>query len=328
MIMLGQSLRLPSTRYLLLVSAGATALSVGVVFLLLILVKMKLVQPGQTRNLGIKFMLIVVFLGMSELGLGIFLRRLGIMPYQRWLITGLCALIYLAGLVFFRKQTRGIERKVNLGVLLSQLGVPLLFAVLFTPPAKLLDGTTVVLPYKPVLLIFVLGLILVSLFDIIRRFVRENKGDDGAILMISPWALFAILMFLQSTTIYWPGIATDEYHMGEFYLPWWSFQQFGHLPYLDYEPARGLVNYVPGFLSWLFYDNSFGAQYQVTNQFSALYVFISFFAFRSLVGDFFAFLMVGSLYYYAGLPTGGIVLALAGLVIFYNAVSAGRAVRA
>ncbi|GAP15832.1 hypothetical protein LARV_03625 [Longilinea arvoryzae] len=328
LIMLGQSLRFSSTHFLLLVSSGTTALSVGIIFILLILFRFKLLQPDQARNLGIKFMLIVVFLGMSELGLGIFLRRLGIMSYRRGLITGLCVLIYLISLFLFKKQTQGIERKVNLGVLLSQLGVPLLFAVLFTPPARLLDGTTVILPYKPILLIFLLSLIIGTILDILRRFIRENKRGNSAIQIISPWALLAILIFLQSSKIYWPGIATDEYHYGEFYLPWWLFKQFGYLPYLDYEPARGLVNYVPGFLSWLFYDNSFGAQNLVINQFSAFYVFIAFFTSRWILGDFFAFLMAGSLFYYTGQPTGGIIVAIAALVIFYKSVTSGNPVRA
>lgn len=41
----------------------------------------------------------------------------------------------------------------------------------------------------------------------------------------------------------------DDYHSGEFIVPYWAWKQFGLLPYVDFSPARGLMNMVVGFIA-------------------------------------------------------------------------------
>jgi hypothetical protein len=93
------------------------------------------------------------------------------------------------------------------------------------------------------------------------------------------------------------------------------------LPFLDYQPARGLVNYVPGLLSQLFYDGTFSGQSMVLNHFTTLFIFLAYFSLRSVVGDFIAFLSVFSLFNFAGSPAGGPVVAISCLVILFKSVS-------
>ncbi len=254
-IMLGQSLRMSNTTYLLLISSGSIAMSLIVNIILRILYKKNLIKLEETNNIGIKLMLINVFLIMSELGIRIFLTRLGIAPYKHGILTIILVLIYIF-LLIFKNQSTSIDYKLNVGIFISQLGVPFLLSILFAPPAKLLNGTTTIFSYKPLLLIIILSLVIISISDIYKRFIKEKKRNDLVLQIVSPWALVAILVFLQSNQIGWPGISPDEYHSSEFYLPWWLLDQFGYLPYLDYVPARGLVNYVPGLLAWLFFDFS------------------------------------------------------------------------
>lgn len=40
----------------------------------------------------------------------------------------------------------------------------------------------------------------------------------------------------------------DDYHTGEFVLPYWSWKTFGLLPYVDLAPARGWLNVLYGFV--------------------------------------------------------------------------------
>lgn len=54
-------------------------------------------------------------------------------------------------------------------------------------------------------------------------------------------------------------ISSDDYHFGESALPWMSLTNFGQLPFVDFEPARGLVNYVPGALTAVFFENNLGS---------------------------------------------------------------------
>ena len=47
-----------------------------------------------------------------------------------------------------------------------------------------------------------------------------------------------------------PGMSiNDDYHTGEFVLPYWAWKQFGLLPYVDLFPARGWTNVIVGFIA-------------------------------------------------------------------------------
>jgi len=319
-VMLGQSLRILNTKYLLLLSTCFILLSLIVNLILLILNKKNLIKPEETKNIGVKLMLIPIFLVLSEVGVRVFLTRLNLSSYKYGTLIFAVGILYIL-IIIGKKRLTTYSNKLNLGVFISQLAVPLLFFILLAPPAVLIDGTISIIPFKPPLLFLVLGLVIFSIIDIYKRFLYEEKAPAVQWQCVSPWALVALLVLLQSGTIGWPGISIDEYHSSEFYSPWWLFDHFGYLPYVDFEPARGLINYVPGFLAWLFYDNTFAAQNLINNQFAALYVFGAFFTFRSVVGDLVSFLMVGSFFFFAGVPTGGVILSIVSLVIFYKSIN-------
>ena len=75
-------------------------------------------------------------------------------------------------------------------------------------------------------------------------------------------------MFIKLGVVGAPVINPDDYHFGEFLLPWWSLSVHDMIPYWDFSPARGLVNYVPGFLSSVLYDGS-AASIDAANPFAA-----------------------------------------------------------
>lgn len=321
--MFGQSLRNSSTTYLLVLSSALIIISIVVNGMLAILYNKGKISFENIFDNGIKLMLIPIFLGLSELGARLFLKRVVGIHYPYGILTVLLGIIYFV-MYAANLKSKGTCSKVNHGVFLSQIGLPLLFFSIFTPPMELGDGTNSFFHSKPALLLIILLLLIVSLYDIFKRLKQEENPDWPLSRIVSPWALVAILIFLQSQVLGWPRIIPDEYHWGEFYSPWWSMNQYGYLPFVDLQPARGLVNYVPGFFSWLFYDNSLASQSLVFNQFAAIYIFIAFFAFRPVLGDFIAFLTVVSVSGFMGGLTGGIILSIASLAILFKSATTSK----
>jgi hypothetical protein len=84
----------------------------------------------------------------------------------------------------------------------------------------------------------------------------SHLQSDPFFSILSPICLFALLFYLKSPVIGAIPLHPDDYHWGEFLLPWWSWQKFGLIPFQDFEPARGIVGYATGFLASLFLDGT------------------------------------------------------------------------
>ena len=253
MILVGQSLRMSDISYLLKLSSIFIILSIATIYLLHILINRSIIEPAMTFETGGKFILAILFLGLSDIGFSLLLSRV---KYTSYHVGILSIIVLVCCLVFYlinkTKQLITFKKGLDVFFSASQLGVPFLFSVFASPPILLQNGRLAIFLYKPILYILLLALFVLSFIDIFLRFKKGKYGN----LHISPWVLLAILVYLQSGPLGWPGISPDEYHSGEFYLPWWLFNKYGYLPFINYQPARGLINYIPGFLSWLFSDNT------------------------------------------------------------------------
>jgi hypothetical protein len=154
-------------------------------------------------------------------------------------------------LTTFQQRLRSL-----LGV--SQIFLPLSFLILL--PAPWTDGQQRFYGYQisPVLIGLIIGLILMSGVDIVRR-LRQKPISEEAISVfsvVSPLCLIALLVYIKSPVVGVSFVPPDDYHWGEFLLPWWLLKNFGYIPFWDYEPARGLINYVPGFLAGLLFNDT------------------------------------------------------------------------
>jgi len=145
---------------------------------------------------------------------------------------------------------------------------PLFFFILVPTPWSANDGKYYGQPITLPLLVLLSGLVAATYVDWFLRFKKSVRIPDVASIfsVVSPLGLIALLLFVKSQAIEVNAIPADDYHWGEFLLPWWLFQSFHYIPFWDYEPARGLINYVPGFLANLFFGNSafFGAAFSWT----------------------------------------------------------------
>lgn len=65
--------------------------------------------------------------------------------------------------------------------------------------------------------------------------------------------LFALVLFATLPESPTPTVPFDDYHYGEFVVPWWAYSKHGLMPFADITPARGLIHYVPGALASLLY---------------------------------------------------------------------------
>lgn len=321
-LMLGQSLRMKETPYLMRTSFLVLLLLLAILFFLRRNLKKGSIEPEQTFAAGSRLMLGGLFLFLSDSGAALLLSRLGHPNYQIGILT-LLGLAIITVFFFINRNERFLPllHSIDLFFALSQLGAPLVFAVLASPPVLDQNGALTFISFRSSLYI-VLGILgLASLVDIVRRLLKvwrapADRADYRSI--VSPWTLISALLILQHVFPYWPAISTDEYHSSEFYIPWWSLTHFGELPFVQYQPSRGLLNYIPGMLSWLFLDGSMSSHTVFAAHNTAVYIIPTYFCLRKMIGSYTAFLSVFSVAMFAGAHSGGIMIAIAAMALFFH----------
>lgn len=174
--------------------------------------------------------------------------------------------------------------------------LPLFFLLLL--PAPWMDGKAKFYgyPLTTALLVLVIVCIAIAYIDWFRRFRSPSwftQNSDG-FSVVSPINLVGLLLYIKALPINAGAIPLDDYHWGEFLLPWWLSQNFHAIPFWDYQPARGLMNYVPGLLAHLFIGDT-AASYVATtmpgNALSTLpYLSITFLVVAQTIGLLPAFL--------------------------------------
>jgi len=169
-------------------------------------------------------------------------------------------------------------------VLIGQVGLPTLFLTLY--PARLLQPTGVLTKYETTvwLKVLVIGMILWGVSDVISRYRKYSTTADCSKLL-SPIAIFALLVGLRVGHTVAPHINPDDYHFGESLLGWWSYLH-GTIPYLEYMPAHGLiVDDLNRFISSVFYDGSAGSIAEAARLGFAILAFVAFISIYYLSGS-------------------------------------------
>lgn len=182
---------------------------------------------------------------ISEFELNLYLK----LTYK---LIGVGFVLMLIGVVVYAQR---LELVLSRLLLIGQLGLPFLFFCFY--PARLLTPEGVLTQYStsPALMVLLVAMAAWGVIDVARRyfaFMRGERKNWGTLL--SPVALFALLMAIKAGATIAPSISPDDYHFGEYLLGWWSYLQ-GVIPYVGYMPAHGLIgDDLPGILAYFFYD--------------------------------------------------------------------------
>ncbi|MBW8305976.1 MAG: hypothetical protein K0M46_03790 [Thiobacillus sp.] len=181
----------------------------------------------------------------------------------------------ISGLYYAVRYPDKLSRHLAKLILVGQVGLPTLFITLY--PARLLQPTGELTKYETTvwLKILIIGMVLWGLYDVINRYRKYSTTTDWTKLL-SPVAIFALLVGLKVGNTVAPGISPDDYHFGESLLGWWSYLQ-GTIPYLEYVPAHGLIDDdLNRLMSSVFYDGSAGSIADVGRLSFAILAFIAF----------------------------------------------------
>ena len=209
---------------------------------------------------------IIIWGVLSGLALSLILNRLclnlNIEPYLNgWRITMLCVgiSVLLVGITWYRvtENSATLMARFRKLVIVMQGLAPWLFLILLPTPWISQGHLFYGYPMKPAAWIVVGVLIVIAYVDLVRLW-RFRPSPEGSSIesAFSPMCLIGLLLFIKLGAVGAPIINQDDYHFGEFLLPWWSLSAYHMIPYWEFSPARGLVNYVPGFLSSALYDGS------------------------------------------------------------------------
>jgi len=139
-------------------------------------------------------------------------------------------------------------------IVFSQLLIPFSMVMIMPSPWKKTNNIYYGYDYDSNLIILILLLIGWGLGEIILRIIRSQKTNSSETFfsVISPMTLVAVLFLIKFPFVGTTHIPGDDYHWGEFLIPYFQYKDFGFLPFRDYMPVRGIDNYFLGFLSDIF----------------------------------------------------------------------------
>ncbi len=196
---------------------------------------------------------------------------------------GAVAVFYLA---FF--APRHLDLWTPKFLLVGQIGLPLLFLSLY--PARLMSPDGNITTYSTTVWLKVLLLCLIAwgLTDLVRRYRRHARAverDYNALL--SPMALFGVVVVLKLGNTHAPYISSDDYHFGEKLVGFWTYLQ-GSVPYISYLPPHGLIqDDLASSLSFVLYDGTAAAYSEaarLTFALLALVAYLSIYRFSNSPG--------------------------------------------
>ena len=153
------------------------------------------------------------------------------------------------------RSSQALDKNLPKIFLIAQIALPLFFLTLL--PAKFAQPSGEITTYETTAYLKVLLAALVGygIYDVIKRF-RSNSGNSDWRELLSPFALFGLIVVFKVGPTVVPYLSGDDYHFGEHLLGWWVYLK-GYVPYVDYIPSHGILeDDLRLFLSYIFYDGT------------------------------------------------------------------------
>lgn len=157
------------------------------------------------------------------------------------------------------------ERWLERCIVGLQFLLPAAFLLLVPQPWVAQGRLLVAYPMSPWAWAFIAACVVGAYANLVwhARGLRRAPAPS-AVALLSIGSLVAILFLLKAEPTGAPSLWTDDYHSGESLVPWWSLARHHLVPFVDYTPARGLVNYVFGGLLELLFDGKASSYNAVT----------------------------------------------------------------
>ncbi|MSM40061.1 MAG: hypothetical protein GJT30_10620 [Geobacter sp.] len=187
--------------------------------------------------------------------------------------------------------------KVSLtkAIVIMQYPLPLLIFVLIPPVWKANGSLMYGYNASGFLLFCLVVYVLISwraIFNKFRKIKLSNKWSDAwPSDVLDSLAVIAVLVSMRMPAI---GVqyARDDYHMGEWYLPWQQLIQFGELPFVDLNYPHGFVHLLHGMFSWAFFDGSAASFIPADSILFATAIGLTYIAFSGVIGPIYAFIVL------------------------------------
>ncbi len=122
------------------------------------------------------------------------------------------------------------------------------------------NGIETQVGFKPALIIVLIAFAALYLVSNFRIHFPKFGNEIPALSRVSKSYIFLTpLIYLKSFPVGIQTLSPDDFHFGEFVVPWSQFTNFGSAPFAPLEAARGGVNFTPGLASNIFYSQSIEA---------------------------------------------------------------------
>jgi len=146
-------------------------------------------------------------------------------------------------------------RRLNL---IAQSGLPLAVFALILPPSATGLPWPRIAPLNAEFLGVLMLLAMAGYACLVAAWRREEDGQGGLSIPAASVGAIAVLILFSSgqPTPYGMDNPLDYYHHGEWLIPWQQWATFGNVPYIDYSPSHGLVDYLSGMVNDLLLDGT------------------------------------------------------------------------
>ena len=255
--------------------------------------------PQLTRDILDGMMLAPVAAALAVFAIGMVGNRLGSLFAEPWFKNpaplywaAAAAAAAAAGAVItivLRAPESARLNWLRSALLLLQVFLPALFLALLPLPTTLDEHSGYSDQIRPATWILLALLTALAWTDLVRLSRRRNADLASS---ISVFSLIAVLVYCRLTNVGTVHSVEDDYHTGEFLTPWWSWAKFGLLPFWDFAPARGLINYKMGFFASLFTDGSAGGLLRTEPYQFITTIFFTFVPLSLVIGKWRAFLVL------------------------------------
>lgn len=184
---------------------------------------------------------------------------------------------------------------------LSQLSLPLFYFCLYPASFVTADGDRHRYAVSGGLAVVLAVVAAVSVLDVFARFRRHRHKPASWPKLISPLAVFALLLAVTLGATQPPHISDDDYHFGE-RLVGAMIYLAGGMPYVDYVPPHGIAqNDAPLFLSMLLHDGTASGLGDAQRLWGGLLALVAFLSIYRVTGhlalSFLCILLLSKLHY-------------------------------